>query len=51
MASRRGFGVRLDKAGTRVGGGKAVDIETYVTEYLRDKLLEHNKPRTTKIQC
>ena len=40
MASRRGFGVRLDKAGTRAGGGKAVDIETYVTEYLRDKLLD-----------
>jgi chromosome segregation ATPase len=40
MANRRGFGVRLDKPGVRVSGGKATDIETYVTEYLRDKLAD-----------
>ena len=40
MASRRGFGVRLDKPGVRPSGGKATDIETYVTEYLRDKLAD-----------
>ena len=37
---RRGFAVRLDQAGTRSTGGKAADCETYVTEYLRDRIVD-----------
>lgn len=37
---RRGFAVRLDRAGQRTTGGKAADSETYVTEYLRDRIAD-----------
>jgi hypothetical protein len=37
---RGGFAIRLDSAGKRVTGGKAADCETYVTEYLRDRIAD-----------
>jgi len=36
--SRRGFGVRYDGQGKRLNGARAMDVETFLTEYLRDRI-------------